>query len=973
MYTNVSSEFLEVLARPSRHFAARFKDNGTVIDLNIKNMKVTTGTCGGSKLAVGCAYAAYIDVTAVYTDLLLEGKELFLELGLLLDDDSYEWIPFGYWTVQKPKKSMDTMTFQAVDRMAGKLFEDYETALTYPATIQAVLAEFATNTGLTVHCNLQTTQQITVPIEGVTQRGALAVIAATLLGNAWIDRNGDVQITSIGGGTSVPINYDYVKGQPEMDEESTVIEGVKVYTVAGQTDTWMERGSGNMVEVSDVYMTDTILDAVKANIIGLTYGGGEVSFMGNPLLDPSDIIYFRGGSDMVEYMLVTHLDEEIAAEDDANITGLDYKSYNVPCLEIVQEFDGGLLTTVSAPGQFETTEQTYTVGAVTEELRRQAKEITTTQAEVQTAQQSADNAMTTANGKNKIYYQNDAPTSGMGEGDLWFDTDGGNAIWEYKKTASNPDAYEWTLRQLGQGSIAAKSITVNEINVNNLAAISGILGSVTVGGANNADGVITLKNAQGQTIGYWDNAGINANAGKIGGLNITADGLDSTSEVTPGTASTQYQVYLRKQTSGTSYALAALEREYDGSTYGNWAYNFYVRYDGYMSATKGVVGPWTIGSTGIYNGKTGFIPGTNGTYIGTDGIFGETAQGYYWITPSGSLELREKASSTVPHIGIYNTDGSKYFHAGYDFLALYKDNRANTAIWMNIYNDAGSGSSTYDPHILIGADTFEPKVYVGHDNGWSGVRVNGKDYNGGSANEVGLELWGGSEGAQIVFESLKDQALIANYYNNTKYNLIRNHNNGNISISASGSGLYLGYENTTSLNLLNGKGTLDSSGNLTITGALSGNCTAKNGDKNAAIVTHGTSGAYVARVGSNATQISVLGQWGTTGDTYSWRYITAPSSDARLKKNVRDCTLAALPAINAMRIREFDWTDGRHQTIGVVADELEKIDSNLAVGGGYAEDGNMNVKSVNTFYLMGYMLKAIQELSAEVNRLKGVA
>lgn len=48
--------------------------------------------------------------------------------------------------------------------------------------------------------------------------------------------------------------------------------------------------------------------------------------------------------------------------------------------------------------------------------------------------------------------------------------------------------------------------------------------------------------------------------------------------------------------------------------------------------------------------------------------------------------------------------------------------------------------------------------------------------------------------------------------------IIRDWNNKNVTVDATGSGLYLGFQNTTSLNLLNGKGSLDSSGNLTISG-----------------------------------------------------------------------------------------------------------------------------------------------------------
>ena len=53
-------------------------------------------------------------------------------------------------------------------------------------------------------------------------------------------------------------------------------------------------------------------------------------------------------------------------------------------------------------------------------------------------------------------------------------------------------------------------------------------------------------------------------------------------------------------------------------------------------------------------------------------------------------------------------------------------------------------------------------------------------------------------------------------YNNTWYSVLHNHNNGNISVEAASGGLYIGYSNTTLINWLNGKMSLDSNGNLTM-------------------------------------------------------------------------------------------------------------------------------------------------------------
>jgi len=75
----------------------------------------------------------------------------------------------------------------------------------------------------------------------------------------------------------------------------------------------------------------------------------------------------------------------------------------------------------------------------------------------------------------------------------------------------------------------------------------------------------------------------------------------------------------------------------------------------------------------------------------------------------------------------------------------------------------------------------------------------------------------------IDFSTQADQGLMYQQYNDTWYRIMRNHNNGNLSISAPSSGLYLGYENTTLVNFLNGKASLDSSGNLSLNGNVKTN------------------------------------------------------------------------------------------------------------------------------------------------------
>lgn len=117
-------------------------------------------------------------------------------------------------------------------------------------------------------------------------------------------------------------------------------------------------------------------------------------------------------------------------------------------------------------------------------------------------------------------------------------------------------------------------------------------------------------------------------------------------------------------------------------------------------------------------------------------------------------------------------------------------------------------------------------------------------------------------------------------------------------------------------------------------------------------------------------RLGIRAKWGGSGFSTDYLYTTSQVSDIRLKENVKNSETDALETVNRMKVRQFDWKErmgGWHQNIGFVADELEEIDPNLALGGGYDENGEMDIKQINSPYLLNYAIKAIQELSAKVD------
>lgn len=137
-----------------------------------------------------------------------------------------------------------------------------------------------------------------------------------------------------------------------------------------------------------------------------------------------------------------------------------------------------------------------------------------------------------------------------------------------------------------------------------------------------------------------------------------------------------------------------------------------------------------------------------------------------------------------------------------------------------------------------------------------------------------------------------------------------------------------------------------------------------------------TSRGYVVVSDSNADRVYSISNYNANYlkvrcglNTY---HCTYSNSDIRLKKNIENTSVTnALSVINSIKVRQFDWKEtNTHQSIGFVADELEKLDPNFAQGGGVTKDGGIDVKSVNSFYLQGYIVKALQELSSQVSVLK---
>jgi len=329
----------------------------------------------------------------------------------------------------------------------------------------------------------------------------------------------------------------------------------------------------------------------------------------------------------------------------------------------------------------------------------------------------------------------------------------------------------------------------------------------------------------------------------------------------------------------------------------------------------------------------------------------EVANGYWGLKPNGSnaVYVRTTQNGLIP----YQSGGS---------------GTLGTASWpfSTIY-----GNTIYGTTIRPWQIEFNPPSAAGH-GGYIDFH-----FNGSTADYTSRIIESSSGTLSIVGALTTSSTINANYNgamiratNPTHGNIyagLHASANGTVGVytngywngsALAGSGQWLIYRNTTNNTCVESKLYTHNEGYTTLRPVVGTNA--------------GTNAVGV--IVSNSASFGIYGRWaGGATAAMSGRTISCPASDIRLKENIKDSTVDALSVINSIKIRQFDWKDKSrgHWDCGMVVDEMEKdIDPKFGIGGGEDEDGNISYKSVDTFYLQGYEVKAIQQLSARVEELE---
>nr|DAT65639.1 MAG TPA: Minor structural protein [Caudoviricetes sp.] len=335
-----TAEFGNLVQQDSRTFKCLLTYDKVSIT-KVKSIKLTGGSEAEDDFSLGSTMSQYIEVTIPDGNLLIEGKEILLQIGMDVNGLT-EYIPMGYFTVGKPKKADDQITFTAYDRMMNTE-RTFSMDGTTTNTV-AVLKKIADITGVPVVTTGLTAISMKVP-KGYSCREVLSYVAQLHGAFAVCNRRGQIELHTY-------VDSDYkVKtsrywGNFEHNDYAFDVSKFVCFTGQDKNGKSISISSGSgarSVSFSNPFMTQTVLNNILASFKNFSYMPGTLKMMGDPCLDPWDIL---------------------------TVADLSGNTYKVPIMKLEWEFDGGLTYSVEAVGLSEEETNADYKGPQTKEMER---------------------------------------------------------------------------------------------------------------------------------------------------------------------------------------------------------------------------------------------------------------------------------------------------------------------------------------------------------------------------------------------------------------------------------------------------------------------------------------------------------------------------------------------------------------------------------------------------------------------------
>lgn len=339
MYQSTAA-FGTLVQQDSRTFKCLLTYGETSIT-TVRSIKFTGGSEGEDDFSLGSTMSQYIEVTIPGKGLVVEGTEMLLQIGMDVNGKT-EYIPMGYFTAGKPQKSDDQITFTAYDRMMNTE-RTFSMNGTTTNTV-AVLKKIAEITGVPIVTTGLTAISMKVP-KGYSCREVLSYVAQLYGAFAVCNRIGQIELH-----TYVDSAYKIGAGRywGNFEHNDYAFNVTRMVCATGEdkngTSISITAGSGTRsISLSNPFMTQAVLNKILASFKNFSYMPGTLKMLGDPRLDPWDIL---------------------------TVADLSGNTYKVPIMKLDWEYDGGLTYSVEAVGLSEEETNADYKGPQTKEMER---------------------------------------------------------------------------------------------------------------------------------------------------------------------------------------------------------------------------------------------------------------------------------------------------------------------------------------------------------------------------------------------------------------------------------------------------------------------------------------------------------------------------------------------------------------------------------------------------------------------------
>lgn len=339
MYQSTTA-FGTLVQQDSRTFKCLLTYGETSIT-TVRSIKFTGGSEGEDDFSLGSTMSQYIEVTIPGKGLVVEGTEMLLQIGMDVNGKT-EYIPMGYFTAGKSQKTDDQITFTAYDRMMNTE-RTFSMNGTTTNTV-AALKKIAEITGVPIVTTGLTAISMKVP-KGYSCREVLSYVAQLYGAFAVCNRIGQIELH-----TYVDSAYKIGAGRywGNFEHNDYAFNVTRMVCATGEnkngTSISITAGSGTRsISLSNPFMTQAVLNKILASFKNFSYMPGTLKMLGDPRLDPWDIL---------------------------TVTDLFGNTYKVPIMKLDWEYDGGLTYSVEAVGLSEEETNADYKGPQTKEMER---------------------------------------------------------------------------------------------------------------------------------------------------------------------------------------------------------------------------------------------------------------------------------------------------------------------------------------------------------------------------------------------------------------------------------------------------------------------------------------------------------------------------------------------------------------------------------------------------------------------------